>query len=50
MWSVADKADFKEEIDAHRAPRGQFQIVDVPELQYRMGLAMVFIGYNGFAR
>ena len=30
------KIDFKREIEAYRAPRGQFQIVDVPDLRYLM--------------
>jgi hypothetical protein len=30
------KVDFKREIDAYRAPRGRFRIVDVPEMSYLM--------------
>jgi hypothetical protein len=30
------KVDFKKELDAYRAPRGTFRIVDVPDLQYLM--------------
>ncbi|UOQ58300.1 GyrI-like domain-containing protein [Leucobacter allii] len=32
----AGKIDFKREIAAYRAPRGAFEIVDVPRLQYLM--------------
>jgi hypothetical protein len=30
------KVDFKKELDAYRAPRNKFRIVDVPDLQYLM--------------
>jgi hypothetical protein len=33
---MVDKIDFKREIGAYRARQGQFQIVDVPDLQYLM--------------
>jgi hypothetical protein len=37
---VAEKApgktDFKREIDAYRAQKGRFTVVDVPDLQYLM--------------
>jgi hypothetical protein len=33
---MADKVDFKKEIDAYRVRRGDFQLVDVPDLQYLM--------------
>lgn len=33
---MTDKIDFKREIDAYRASRGRFRIVDVPELRYLM--------------
>ncbi|WP_433303881.1 GyrI-like domain-containing protein [Actinoplanes sp. CA-030573] len=33
---MTDKVDFKKEIEAYRARKGQFQLVDVPELQYLM--------------
>ena len=33
---MTEKTDFKKEIDAYRARRGQFRIVDVPDLQYIM--------------
>jgi hypothetical protein len=33
---TASKVDFKKELDAYRAPRGTFRIVDVPDLQYLM--------------
>ena len=31
-----DKLDFKKTLDSYRARRGQFRIVDVPDLQYLM--------------
>ncbi len=31
---MADKVDLKKSLDAYQARRGQFRIVDVPELQY----------------
>jgi hypothetical protein len=33
---MTDKTDFKKSLDAYRAKRGQFRIVEVPELQYLM--------------
>lgn len=33
---MADKIDFKKTIDAYRAQRGHFRVVDVPQLQYLM--------------
>ena len=33
---MTTKADFKKELDAYRAKRGAFRIVDVPALQYLM--------------
>ena len=33
---MSDKTDFKRTIDAYRADRGRFRIVQVPELQYLM--------------
>ncbi|MET0417508.1 MAG: GyrI-like domain-containing protein [Actinoplanes sp.] len=33
---MTDKTDFKREIAAYRARQGQFQVVDVPDLQYLM--------------
>jgi hypothetical protein len=33
---MTSKTDFKTEIDAYRARRGRFQLVDVPDLQYLM--------------
>jgi hypothetical protein len=33
---MTDKIDFKTEIDAYRARRGRFDVVDVPDLQYLM--------------
>ena len=33
---MTDKVDFKRELDAYRAVRGRFRIVDVPELRYLM--------------
>jgi hypothetical protein len=33
---MTGKVDFKKEIDAYRARRGPFQIVEVPDLQYLM--------------
>jgi hypothetical protein len=33
---VTPKTDFKKTIDAYRAPTGEFQIIEVPELQYLM--------------
>ncbi len=33
---MTDKTDFKTEIDAYRARRGRFRIVDVPDLRYLM--------------
>lgn len=31
---MADKIDFKKTLDAYRAQRGRFRIVDVPDMQY----------------
>jgi len=31
---MTDKIDFKKSLDAYRAPRGRFRIVDVPDMQY----------------
>ena len=33
---MADKIDFKRELDAYQARRGRFRIVQVPEMQYLM--------------
>lgn len=33
---MADKVDLKKSLDAYRATRGEFRIVDVPDLQYLM--------------
>lgn len=33
---MANKTDFKKSLDAYRAPRGRFRIVDVPDMQYLM--------------
>lgn len=33
---MTEKIDFKREISTYRAPRGRFEIVDVPDLQYLM--------------
>lgn len=33
---MTSKIDFKKTLDTYRAPRGSFQILDVPELQYLM--------------
>lgn len=33
---MTDKVDFKKSLDAYRARRGQFRIVDVPKMQYLM--------------
>lgn len=33
---MTDKTDFKESLDAYQAKRGQFRVVDVPDLQYLM--------------
>jgi hypothetical protein len=33
---VNDKADFKRELDAYRATRDEFRIIEVPDLQYLM--------------
>ncbi|WP_328397788.1 GyrI-like domain-containing protein [Nocardia sp. NBC_00416] len=33
---MTDKLDFKKEIDAYRARKGRFELVDVPDLQYLM--------------
>lgn len=33
---MTTKTDFKKTLDAYRAPRGRFRIVDVPDLQYLM--------------
>jgi hypothetical protein len=30
-----DKTDFKRTLDAYQAQRGEFRIVDVPDMQYR---------------
>ncbi|CAM2857045.1 GyrI-like domain-containing protein [Saccharomonospora xinjiangensis] len=36
MTNKTDKIDFKREIDAYRARRGTFRVVDVPDLRYLM--------------
>lgn len=33
---MTDKVDFKKELDAYRAPAGDFRVVEVPDLQYLM--------------
>ncbi len=33
---MADKIDFKKTLDAYRAPRGRFLVLDVPDMQYLM--------------
>ncbi|REE70693.1 hypothetical protein C8E05_0011 [Rhodococcus wratislaviensis] len=33
---MTDKPDFKKTLDAYHAPRGEFRIVDVPDMQYLM--------------
>jgi hypothetical protein len=33
---IVEKTDFKKELDVYRAPKGRFEIVDVPELRYLM--------------
>ena len=33
---MTDKIDFKKSLDAYRAKRGEFRVVDVPDLQYLM--------------
>ncbi|MCX4388424.1 GyrI-like domain-containing protein [Micromonospora peucetia] len=33
---MTDKTDFKKTLDAYQAKRGQFRIVDVPDMQYLM--------------
>ena len=33
---MTDKADFKKSLDSYQATRGQFRIVEVPDLQYLM--------------
>ncbi|RGE19602.1 GyrI-like domain-containing protein [Leucobacter sp. wl10] len=33
---MTDKIDFKKSLDSYQAPRGQFRIVDVPDMQYLM--------------
>jgi len=33
---MADKIDFKKTLDSYKAPRGRFQVIDVPDLQYLM--------------
>ncbi|MDR3359939.1 MAG: GyrI-like domain-containing protein [Bifidobacteriaceae bacterium] len=33
---MTDKIDFKKSLDSYHAPRGQFRIVDVPDMQYLM--------------
>lgn len=33
---MAEKIDFKRSLDAYRAPRGGFRVVEVPELRYLM--------------
>ncbi len=33
---MTDKADFKKSLDAYQAKRGQFRIVEVPDMQYLM--------------
>lgn len=33
---MTDKTDFKRSLDAYQARRGQFRIVEVPDLQYLM--------------
>jgi len=36
MNNVGDKTDFKKTLDAYRAQRGRFRMVDVPDMQYLM--------------
>ncbi|MEY7971300.1 GyrI-like domain-containing protein [Saccharomonospora xinjiangensis] len=36
MTNRTDKIDFKRELDAYRARRGTFRVVDVPDLRYLM--------------
>ena len=31
---MTDKVDFKKEVDAYRAWRGEFRVVEVPDLRY----------------
>ncbi|APZ34237.1 MULTISPECIES: GyrI-like domain-containing protein [Microbacterium] len=33
---MTDKIDFKKSLDSYQAPRGQFRIVNVPDMQYLM--------------
>ncbi len=33
---MTDKLDFKKTLDGYRAPRGRFEIVDIPDMQYLM--------------
>lgn len=33
---MAEKIDFKKSLESYRAPKGDFQILDVPDLQYLM--------------
>ena len=33
---MAEKTDFKRTLDSYRAPRGRFEIVDVPDMRYLM--------------
>lgn len=33
---MTDKLDFKKTLDCYRAPRGRFEIVDIPDMQYLM--------------
>lgn len=35
-YLMTDKTDFKKTLDAYRARRGQFRIVDVPDMRYLM--------------
>lgn len=36
MNSVTDKIDFKKTLAGYRAPRGRFEIVDIPDMRYLM--------------
>lgn len=36
MYSMTDKLDFKRILAGYRAPRGRFEIVDIPDHQYLM--------------
>ena len=33
---MTDKIDFKKSLDSYQAPRGQFRVLDVPDMQYLM--------------